>query len=141
MRDGGKPRSNRIFERVADVLVLNIGGHERGEPYGGKKYFSPYANPQMEDGSDGEHLTERLGRETAKFITENKDKPFLAYLSFYSVHTPLMAPKDLVEKYQAKREKLGPKDEFAPESPLKNRIVHSDATYTAMLESMDSACG
>ena len=99
MRDGGKPRSNRIFERVADVLVLNIGGHERGEPYGGKKYFSPYANPQMEDGSDGEHLTERLGRETAKFITENKDKPFLAYLSFYSVHTPLMAPKDLVEKY------------------------------------------
>jgi hypothetical protein len=52
-----------------------------------------------------------------------------------------MAPKDLVEKYQAKREKLGPKDEFAPESPLKNRIVHSHATYTAMLESMDSACG
>jgi len=120
---------------------INIGGHRGGGPYGGKKYFSPYGNDQIKDGPDGEHLTERLGRETADFIKANKDKPFLAYLSFYSVHTPLMAPEDLVKKYQAKRKKLGLEDEFAPEPPRTNRTVHSHATYAAMLESMDSAVG
>lgn len=120
---------------------VNIGGQSGGGPYGGKKYFSPYGNDQIEDGPDGEHLTERLGRETANFIKANKGKPFLAYLSFYSVHTPLMAPEDLVKKYQAKRKELGLGDEFAPEPPRKNRTIHSHAVYAAMLESMDSACG
>jgi len=120
---------------------VNIGGNQGGGPYGGKKYFSPYGNAQIEDGPEGEHLTERLGRETANFIKANKDKPFLAYLSFYAVHTPLMAPEDLVKKYQMKRKKLGLDDEFAPEPPRENRTVHSHATYAAMLESMDSAVG
>lgn len=120
---------------------VNIGGQSGGGPYGGKKYFSPYGNSQMEDGPDGEHLTERLGRETANFIKANKDKPFLAYLSFYAVHTPLMAPDDLVKKYREKRKRLGLKDEFAPEDPRENRIVHSHAIYAAMIEAMDSACG
>lgn len=120
---------------------INIGGARGGGPYGGKKYFSPYGNPQIKDGPPGEHLTERLGRETADFIKANKDKPFLAYLSFYSVHTPLMAPDDLVKKYQAKREKLGLTDEFSPEPPRKNRTGHSHAVYAAMIEAMDSACG
>lgn len=120
---------------------INIGGGERGGPYGGKKYFSPYGNPQIKDGPDGEYLTDRLGRETADFIKANKDKPFLTYLSFYAVHTPLMAPEGLVKKYQAKRERLGLKDEFSPEPPRKNRTVHSLAVYAAMIESMDSAIG
>ena len=72
---------------------INMGGTDKGGPYGGDKYFSPYGNPQLADGPKGEHITERLGRETAKFITENKDKPFLAYLSFYAVHQPIMAPE------------------------------------------------
>jgi arylsulfatase A-like enzyme len=120
---------------------INIGGQRGGGPYGGKKYFSPYGNPELEDGPPGEHLTERLGRETANFIKENKDKPFFALLSFYSVHTPLMAPQALVEKYEAKRKKLGLTDEFAPEPPRENRIIHSHAVYAAMIESMDSAVG
>jgi len=120
---------------------INKGGHKGGGPYGGKKYFSPYGNPQLEDGPEGEHLTERLGRETANFITANKDKPFLAYLSFCAVHTPLMAPEDLVKEYQAKRKKLGLDDESSPEPPRKNRTVQSHAIYAAMIESMDSAIG
>ncbi len=120
---------------------INIGGNKGGGPYTGKKYFSPYGNPKIKDGPDGEYLTERLGRESADFIKANKDKPFLAYLSFYAVHTPLMAPKDLVKKYEAKREKLGLKDEFAPEPPRENRTTQSHATYAAMIESMDSAIG
>lgn len=120
---------------------INIGGNQGGGPYTGKKYFAPYGNPKIKDGPDGEYLTERLGRETADFIKANKDKPFLVYLSFYAVHTPLMAPKDLVKKYEAKREKLGLKDEFAPEPPRENRTTQSHAIYAAMIESMDSAIG
>ena len=61
---------------------VNIGGHHRGGPYGGKKYFSPYGNPRMTDGPDGEHLPARLAAETVKFLEDYVDEPFLAYLSF-----------------------------------------------------------
>lgn len=120
---------------------INIGGQREGGPYGGNQYFSPYGNSQIEDGPAEEHLTERLGRETANFIKANKDHPFFALLSFYSVHTPLMAPEYLVRKYQAKRKRLGLSDDFRPESPRENRTVHSHAVYAAMIESVDSAVG
>ncbi|MFP6584262.1 MAG: sulfatase-like hydrolase/transferase, partial [Candidatus Hydrogenedentota bacterium] len=38
---------------------VNRGGITRGGPYGGKKYFSPYGNPRLTDGPDGEHLPDR----------------------------------------------------------------------------------
>ena len=51
---------------------VNAGGIDKGGPYGGKKYFSPYGNPNLSDGPDGEHLPDRLAQEVAKFITTNK---------------------------------------------------------------------
>ncbi len=96
---------------------------------------------QLHPGPKGEFLTTRLGEETSSFIRANKDKPFLAYLSFYAVHQPIMAPEAVVKKYQEKREKLGLKDEFAPESPRENRTVRSHAVYAALLEMMDAAVG
>ena len=66
---------------------VNAGGFSKGGPYGGKKYFSPYGNPRLSDGPDGEHLPDRLASETCAFIEKNKGKPFFAMLSFYSVHT------------------------------------------------------
>ena len=120
---------------------INMGGHKGGGPYGGKKYFSPYGNPNLPDGPPGEHLPDRLARETAKFIAANKDKPFLAYFSMYSVHTPLMGRPDLVAKYEAKRKAMGLDDAFAPEPPRQNRTVQSHAVYAAMVEAMDQAVG
>lgn len=120
---------------------VNIGGLERGGPYGGDKYFSPYGNPNLPDGPKGEHLPDRLATEVAKFITTNKDKPFFVYLPFYSVHTPLMGRPDLVEKYQAKRKQLGLEPKFEPEFPRKNRTVQEHAVYAAMVEAMDDAVG
>lgn len=129
---------------------VNMGGMNRGGPYGGDKYFSPYGNPRLEDGPKGEHLPDRLAMEAAKYIEANKDKPFLVYLSFYSVHTPLMAPKPLVEKYRKKAERLGlnGKKEFAGEEQVfpnggkrQVRILQKHAVYAAMIESMDNAVG
>ena len=120
---------------------FNKGGIERGGPYGGDKYFSPYGNPRLEDGPAGEHLPARLAEETATFIGKHADRPFLAYLSFYSVHTPLMAPEPLVEKYRARKAAAGITDRFAPEPPRENRITQAHAVYAGMVEGMDAAVG
>ncbi len=126
---------------------VNKGGWKRGGPYGGKKYFSPYGNPRLEDGPDGEHLPDRLATETAKFIEEHKDERFFTYLAFYSVHTPLMAPKDLVQKY-AKRaldvegEEFGEEEQnFLRDKPRRVRQVQKHAVYAGMVEAMDRAVG
>lgn len=129
---------------------INKGGHRAGGPFKAGKYFVPYANPRLEDGPAGEHLTARLGEETVKFIRDNKDQPFLAYLAFYTVHTPLMAPNGLVDKYKAKAKRMGLVDQeaFADEEqvwenaqPRRVRTLQAHATYAAMVESMDHAVG
>jgi arylsulfatase A-like enzyme len=121
---------------------VNRGGWERGGPYGGNKYFSPYGNPQLTDGPDGEHLPDRLAEETCLFMEQNQDRPFLAYLSFYSVHTPLMARKDLEAKYRAKAG-ADPSDEpvWGLEGERKVRLVQDHAVYAGMVEAMDLAVG
>lgn len=129
---------------------VNIGGNDKGGPYTGKKYFAPYKNPEIKEGPDGEHLPARLARETSKFIKDNNDTPFLAYLSFYSVHTPLMGRKDLITKYKSKAKALGmtpsEKDDFekimgASGREKKIRTKQTHFTYAAMVEAMDIAIG
>jgi len=120
---------------------INMGGIERGGPYGGGRYFSPFGNPRLDDGPPGEHLPDRLATETVKFIDANKDRPFFACFSFYSVHTPLMARKDLQAKYEAKRTRLGLEPKFAREEPRDVRIVQEHAVYAGMVEAMDQAVG
>lgn len=119
---------------------VNKGGWERGGPYGGGRYFSPYGNPRLEDGPEGEHLPDRLARETARFISESRELPFLAFLSFYSVHTPLMTRPDLEAKYEAKRE-LAPEDAWGTEGSRRVRLVQNHAVYAGMVEAMDEAVG
>ncbi|HEY2411064.1 MAG TPA: sulfatase [Pirellulaceae bacterium] len=120
---------------------INRGGIERGGPYGGNKYFSPYGNPRLSDGPEGEHLPDRLATETAKFIEENRERPFFAYFCFYSVHTPLMAREDLRQKYEAKRERLGLEAKWGREHERDVRLVQEHAIYAGMVEAMDLAVG
>ena len=127
---------------------VNAGGFSKGGPYGGKKYFSPYGNPRLSDGPDGEHLPDRLASETCAFIEKNKGKPFFAMLSFYSVHTPLIGRPDLVAKYKKKAASINGA-EFGDEEMTwpkngktrKVRILQKHAVYAAMVEAMDLAVG
>ena len=126
----------------------NIGGYHKGGPYTGKKYFAPFKNPEMEvESPDGDHLPDRLARDTAKFIDDNKDKSFLAYLSFYSVHTPLIGRPDLVEKYKKKGASLAgaefddEEQVWSVKKPRKVRVLQKHAVYAAMVEAMDQAVG
>jgi len=120
---------------------INMGGIDRGGPYGGNRYFSPYGNPRLTDGPPGEHLPDRLAAETANFIQANKDRPFFAYLSFYSVHTPLMARDDLRQKYEEKRQRLGLEANWGREDTRDVRLVQEHAVYAGMVEAMDLAVG
>lgn len=110
------------FGPIAHGFDENIGGNHLGHP---KSYFSPYKNKNIADGPEGEYLTDRLTEEALKFIDTNKDRPFFLYLSHYTVHTPLQANKDLIEKYKAK----------------KSGKIHNNPTYAAMIESMDESVG
>ena len=121
---------------------VNKGGWEKGGPWGGNKYFSPYGNPRLTDGPDGEHLPDRLARETIKFISSHRKDPFFAYLSFYSVHTPLMGRTDLVEKYEKKAQSLNRESaKFIPINDNLWRQVQDHAVYAAMVNAMDEAVG
>lgn len=121
---------------------INMGGIEKGGPYGGKRYFSPYGNPRLPDGSPGEHLPDRLATETVKFIEANRGKPFLAYLSFYSIHIPLMAREDLKKKYQKKSKGIErTRPTWGMEGARKLRMVQDHPVYAGMVEAMDLAVG
>ena len=117
---------------------INKGGHRSGGPYGGKKYFSLYGNPRLEDGPPGEYLTDRLASETTQFIESHKDKAFFAYLSFYTVHTPLIPRDDLKQKYLAKK---APKDKYGRIGGRQLRLVQNKPSFAAMVEAMDQAVG
>jgi arylsulfatase A len=101
----------------------NVGGYERGQP---PSYFSPYKIPTLKDGPNGEYLTDREAAEAERFLAANKDKPFFLYLPHYAVHTPLQAKKELVAKYQER---------------IKRDMRHTNATYAAMIASLDEAVG
>ena len=84
---------------------INKGGWEVGSPKGG--YYAPWDNPKLDYKYKGENLTIRLAQETVNFITENKDEPFFAFLSFYAVHSPIETTEEKWRKYRNKAEAQG----------------------------------
>jgi len=102
---------------------INIAGTDKAAP---PTYFAPWNIPTIDEGEDGEYITDRLAKEATKFIEQSKEQPFFLYLPHFAVHTPIQGRADLVEKYKEKRTE-------------KHR--HKNAHYAAMVESMDSAVG
>jgi arylsulfatase A-like enzyme len=100
---------------------LNIGGCSFGGP---PSYFDPYRNPTIKSRREGEYLPDRLADEAIEFIRANREKPFFVALWNYTVHWPMQAPQDLIDKY---KQRIG--------TGLK------DPRYGAMIEAMDTAVG
>jgi len=102
---------------------VNVGGYASGSPQGG--YFPPYRNPSLSDGPPEEYLTDRLTDEALSFVTRSASQPFFLYLAHYAVHTPIQAKAALIAKYESR-------------TPVGDQ---SNATYAAMIESMDQSVG
>lgn len=109
-------------------------------------YFFPYDKiSTFSTGSENEYLTDRQSEEAVSFIRRNKQKPFYLYLSYYSVHTTLEAPKDLVDKYKKKfdaRHGAGKAEKIFEAPGKKHQAKHLDNPYlAAMLERIDAGVG
>jgi arylsulfatase A-like enzyme len=119
---------------------INIAGWDKGSPMGG--YFSPYENPKVSDGPNGENLSIRLAQETARFIESHKDSTFFAFLSFYAVHAPIQTGEEKWTKYRSKAEQMGlAENGFEMESVLPIRVTQDNPVYAGLVETMDEAVG
>lgn len=130
---------------------INKGGWDRGWPQGG--YFSPFENPRLTDGPEGEHLTDRLVTESIAFLESVKNEAFFIYLSFYSVHTPLQAKDELFEKYSHKADSLDLDNQIQltkdkdwikkapPRGHFIERVLQAHPAYAAMIETLDNNIG
>ena len=119
---------------------VNKGGHDTGSPPGG--YYAPYKNPKLEDGPNGEYLPDRLTSECIGFIEQHRDTPFFAFLSFYTVHTPIQASKQHIA---ACRERVDELEEDGPEKrderDAVTRLRQDNPDYASMVEAMDENVG
>ena len=106
---------------------------------GHTRFFSPHHLTFMENGPEGEYLTDRLTNETIRFIRENRNKPFFAFLSFHTVHTPLQAKEEVVKKYAAKIHSIG-LDTLTEENPAEKQY-QNNPNYAAMVLHMDENVG
>ena len=126
---------------------INVAGHWRGGLYLPNQYFAPWDIPNLQNGPDGQYMTDRLAQEAVHFIDTHAEDPFLLYLSFYSVHAPFSAPPERVEKYNHKKDQLALRDEdrFGLEEisgkSFTYRKKQDHPTYAAMVASMDMAVG
>ncbi|MCG1035780.1 sulfatase [Polaribacter sargassicola] len=136
---GSKEQKSLPTDHGFDV---NIGGFQSGSPSGG--YFSPYKNPNLPNLPEekGQNLSMKLAKETSNFITKNKDKHFLAYLSFYAVHGPIQTTKEKWAKYRNKAEKMGIHENgFEMERVLPARKYQDNPVYAGLIEQVDDAVG
>lgn len=130
---------------------VNVGGTGAGQP---ASYFYPYRAPEgrdpywdvpgLEDGAEGEYLTDRLTEEAMAFIRAHAEGPFLLYLSHFAVHTPIQSKPDLEARYVARRDSLP-----APAGPVSERehdrattrLIQDDPAYAGMVQSVDESVG
>ncbi len=130
----------------------NVAGHGAGHP---ASYWYPYERggdgntywdvPDLENGREGEYLTDRLTDEALAWLDTNAGDPFLLYLAHYAVHTPIQGKPDLTARYEDKLAGMAP-----PEGPLSRRqkewggvtrLVQDNPEYAAMVSSVDESVG
>ena len=101
---------------------------------------------KLTDGPKGENLSMRLARETASFIEthtkKNQKQPFLAYLSFYAVHSPIQTTEQNWRYFREKAVKENPaKEAFIIDRTLPVRQVQDNPVYAGLIKQMDDAVG
>jgi arylsulfatase A-like enzyme len=113
---------------------LNVGGTFWGAP---QTYFHPFSGdkryggefryvPGLPHSKSGDYLPDLLTDAALEVVDRRGARPFLLNYWCHSVHTPIEAPADLVEKFKRK---------------LEPRHTHRNAAYAAMLARYDYNVG
>jgi arylsulfatase A-like enzyme len=120
---------------------FNVGGNSKGSPPGG--YYAPWKNPTLQAREENEYLTERLTQESISFLQQrDASKPFLLYLSYYNVHTPITAYKKRYTEYAERAKAM-----FSGETPKIaehrgfSRGRQDNAQYASMVAAVDDSVG
>lgn len=108
----------------------NVAGREWGQPAGPGKYFYPWDMPNLDGGKEGDFLEDRLADKAEEFLNSVGKKPFLLYMAFYAVHTPVMAKPGYVEKFTNK----------LAQAPAKT-YPQTDPKYAGLVQSVDDSVG
>lgn len=111
-----RPQDKGHPERIAQIEAMypdhmperhgfneNYGGD--ASPNQGRRFFYPdfHSFPNLEGkGEEGSILTEVLTDCAVDFIERKQEGPFLVYLSYYTVHTPVRGRPDYTKKYRLK---------------------------------------
>ena len=117
----GPNRGKPELEPTAQGFDINIGGCGFGGP---PTFFDPYRIPNLPNRKAGEYLPDRLADEAIEFLSNHRRHPFALFLWNYTVHWPMEAPQELLDKYK-KRFGRG----------------LNDTRYGAMIEAMDNSIG
>jgi arylsulfatase A-like enzyme len=131
---------------------VNVMGGPIGHP---ASYFFPYgaatatrpahshAVPALPPGgAPGDYLTARQAAEAVRLIAgaATADRPFLLYLPFYSVHAPLEAPAETVEKYRRKKATAEGAAAAGAMRPVHAAMVEeTDRAVGRVLDALDAA--
>lgn len=120
--------AERAYWPETQGFEVNIGGNQFGMP---GSYFAPFSRgarqlANMPAAEAGDYLTDRLTDEAVALIERWKDERFFLYLPYYTVHTPIQAKPEKVARYEQK---------------LQPGLRHTNATYAAMVESLDESVG
>ena len=101
-----------------------VGLKQEGAKHYGFDFAPPPPSPRYhQEGDKGvDWLTDQAGA----FMEKHRDHPWFIYLAHHTLHGPVVAPLDLVQKYRSAG---------APETGLHN------ATYLAAIEHMDRSIG
>ncbi|MAT46805.1 MAG: arylsulfatase [Verrucomicrobiaceae bacterium] len=148
------------LEEVTIAEALKEGGystfytgkwHLGGKPFspdkqGFDEYYDPHQDPSK--GSPGrgkttgrKHATTDLTRETKEFIHRNSGRPFFACLSYYDIHTPIIAERKYEAHYKRKAAMLGPSPRPITEHDGRSRPRQDNAALASMVQAVDDSVG
>ena len=120
---------------------FNVGGNSKGSPPGG--YYAPWDNPTLKAKAKDEYLTERLTEESLEYLdSRTAAQPFLLFLSYYNVHTPITPYRKRVDHYREKASQLFTDEAPAlPEHHVQSRTRQDNPAYASMVAAVDDSVG
>lgn len=96
-------------------------------------YFYPWSQVKNLNGKKGDYLTDRLTDEVVSSLQQPHERPFFAFLSYFTPHRPTQAKDEFIRYYEAK---LTP--EQVQRNPINAGMIHSlDENVGRIMKALD----